>query len=92
MASAAPLPIRRAWAAQIDGDDRRFAAIDCDDRWAGPRTAAKTEYFAKLNDLKQGPYNITLAFARYLYDLDVDNFEPAAHITPWGAAACDTPP
>eukprot|EP01047_Picozoa_sp_COSAG01_P014756 COSAG01_NODE_725_length_14049_cov_7.712760_4_plen_1101_part_00 len=68
------------WAAQIDGDDRRFAAIDCDDRWAGPRTAAKTDYFAKLNDPKQGPYNITLAFARYLYDLDVDSFEPAAHI------------
>jgi hypothetical protein len=68
------------WAAQIDGDDRRFAAIDCDDRWAGPRTAAKTEYFAKLNDLKQGPFTITLAFARYLYELDVDEFEPAAHI------------
>eukprot|EP01047_Picozoa_sp_COSAG01_P043432 COSAG01_NODE_3856_length_5625_cov_3.453312_1_plen_197_part_00 len=68
------------WAAQIDGDDRRFAAIDCDDRWAGPRTIAKTEYFAKLNDPKQGPYNITLAFARYLYELDVDEFEPAAHI------------
>eukprot|EP01047_Picozoa_sp_COSAG01_P021342 COSAG01_NODE_1236_length_11101_cov_6.515179_2_plen_158_part_00 len=54
------------WAAQIDGDDRRFAAIDCDDRWAGPRAVAKTEYFAKLNDPKQGPYNITLAFARHL--------------------------
>jgi hypothetical protein len=33
-----------------------------------------------LNDPKQGPYNITLAFARHLYELDVDDFEPAAHI------------
>jgi hypothetical protein len=68
------------WAAQVDVDNRRFAAIDCDDQWSGPRTAAQTEYFRALNDPKQGPFNITLSFAKYLYELNVDNFDPAENI------------
>lgn len=63
------------WAAQVDSGDRRFAVLDCDNQWAGPLNAEKKAYFRKLH----GPA-VTRSFARYLYELDVQNFVPAENI------------
>ena len=68
------------WAAQVDSDNRRFAPIDCDNKYAGPRTPESTAYFSRLRDPKLGPYKIAEAFAKYLYELDVEEFAPAEHI------------
>jgi hypothetical protein len=68
------------WAAQVDRDNRRFAPLDCDNKYAGASTPESRAYFSQLNDPKLGPFTITMSFAKYLYELDVDDFVPDLHI------------
>ena len=69
------------WAAQVDRDDRRFAPINCDDKYAGAATAESRDYFSRINDPKEGPYSITLSFAKYLYEIkNLDKFEPTCSL------------
>ena len=69
-----------AWAADVESSNRRFAPIDCSDKFAGPSTTESREYFSNLNDPKSGPYTISLSFAKYLYELPVDDFVPSLNI------------
>ena len=68
------------WAAQVDRDNRRFAPLDCDNKYAGVSTPASRAYFHQLNDPKLGPFTITMALAKYLYELPVNDFVPTLHI------------
>ncbi len=65
------------WAAQVDRDDRRFMAMNCNDAYAGPQTDETRAYFDLLHDPRASEPLISMAFAKFLYEYPVENFVPA---------------
>jgi hypothetical protein len=59
-----------AWVVPAGSHARRYCVLNCDNKWAGPDTAAKTAYFAKVRGVDPA------LIARFLYTRDLSQWNP----------------